>query len=376
MKNRRRCSQFAGVMALGLAACGAGDQRADSVAPDGSGTIEAARYIAQFTQDDPGACFDESVALARADLRGASDAFGSRAPPTRVAVMIDGSGSMAGRIGSRTKLELAREAVLGFVDGLPPSVQTSLLVFGQQGDNSAAGKAQSCRALDVLAPMSTDRIRLRDAVGQVRAVGWTPLAAGLGRAEAMLAASATPGEQLIYVVSDGEETCGGDPVAAARRINTGQTKAIVNVIGFDLPPQEAASLRAVAQAGGGGFVNVATEAELERVAAQVRESNRKARNAERTANAVAGNAVQVSNAISHAEVCVSDIVSRESVRIADDLSRRAANGESLPYEDEAQARLKARHDALQARLADYRRRLTTARETTERQIAAENDAVR
>ena len=39
----------------------------------------------------------------------------------------------------------------------------------------------------------------------------------------------TPGEQVIYVVSDGEETCGGDPVAVARRINSGRTRAVVNV---------------------------------------------------------------------------------------------------------------------------------------------------
>jgi Ca-activated chloride channel family protein len=214
------------------------------------------------------------VALKQPTLKGPAGDIGPRVPPTRVIVMIDGSGSMAGRMGGRTKLELAREAALGFVDGLPASVQTSLLVFGQQGSNSQAGKAKSCSAIDVLAPMSADRGRLRTALGQVRAVGWTPLAAGLDRAEALLAASATPGEQVIYVVSDGEETCGGDPVAVARRINSGRTRAIVNVIGFNLPSGEAAKLTAVARAGGGGFVNLSNEAELER-SAQVRESIRR-----------------------------------------------------------------------------------------------------
>jgi Ca-activated chloride channel family protein len=192
------------------------------------------------------------VALKQPKLKGPARDIGPRVPPTRVIVMIDGSGSMAGRMGGRTKLELAREAALGFVDGLPASVQTSLLVFGQQGNNSQAGKAQSCSAIDVLAPMAADRARLRAALAQVRAVGWTPLAAGLDRAE------------VIYVVSDGEETCGGDPVAVARRINSGRTRAIVNVIGFNLPSGEAAKLTAVARAGGGGFVNLSNEAELQR----------------------------------------------------------------------------------------------------------------
>lgn len=361
-------------LALALASCGSGS--GDPQDKAGAGSPDARAYVAQFATEDPEACFDNGVALAHPDLKGRVEGFGPRVPPARVAVMIDGSGSMAGRIGGRTKLELAHEAARSFVDALPPSVQASLLVFGQQGDNSPAGKARSCAALDVLAPMSTDRERMRAALAQVRAVGWTPLAAGLERAEGMLTTSATPGDQIIYVVSDGEETCGGDPVAAARRINGGSTRAIVNVIGFDLPSRDAAALQAVAEAGGGAFVNVATETELQRVAAQVREANRQAYNAVQTSNALAGNAVRVSNAAAHAEVCVSKIVSGETVRMSDDIAKRAVNGAPLSYSREAEALLKARHDALQARLADYRTRRDGARDATERRIDAGNQAVR
>jgi Ca-activated chloride channel family protein len=292
-----------------------------------------------------------------------------------VIVMIDGSGSMAGRMGGKTKLELAREAALGFIAGLPASVQTSLLVFGQHGDNSEAGKAKSCSAIDVIAPMSTDRGPLRTALGQVRAVGWTPLAAGLDRAEALLTASST-GEQIIYVVSDGEETCGGDPVASARRIKSGRTRAIVNVIGFNLPSSEAAKLTAVAHAGGGGFVNVSSEAELERFTAQVRESLRRTDNAVATSLATTDNDVATGIAITDADTCISNLATDEYVAMIGDLTNREAAGQSVPFKEDAKALLKARHDALRARVQAYRARLTGAEAAAKRRIDAAADAAR
>jgi Ca-activated chloride channel family protein len=293
-----------------------------------------------------------------------------------VIVMIDGSGSMAGRMGDRTKLELAREAALGFVDGLPASVQTSLLVFGQQGNNSQDGKAKSCSAIDVLAPMAADRGRLRTALGQVRAVGWTPLAAGLDRAEALLAASATPGEQVIYVVSDGEETCGGDPVAVARRINSGRTRAIVNVIGFNLPSGEAAKLTAVARAGGGGFVNLSNAAELERYTAQVRESIRRTDNRVATGLATTDNKVATGIAITDAETCVSILATDEDTAMSIDLTNREVAGRPVSFREEAKALLKARHDALRARVEAYRAKLTNAEAGAKRSIDSAANATR
>ena len=371
-------------LALALIGCGgpSGDQNAaadreqanaEGKAPGGS--AEAQAYVAQFTKKDPEACFKKDVALKQPTLKGPAGAIGPGAPPTRVIVMIDGSGSMAGQMGGRTKLELAREAALGFVDGLPPSVQTSLLVFGQQGNNSQAGKGKSCSAIDVLAPMSADRERLRTALGQVRAVGWTPLAAGLDRAEALLAASATSGEQVIYVVSDGEETCGGDPVAVARRINSGRTRAIVNVIGFNLPSAEAAKLTAVAHAGGGGFVNVSNAAEMAE-SAQVREWMRRSDNHVATSAATSDNHVATSMAISETHTCVSGLISDEHVAMSGDLSDRLVAGRPLPFEEEARALLKARHDALRARDEAYRARLTNAEAGAKRSIDSAANAVR
>ncbi len=238
--------------------------------------LAARAFIVPFTRTDQANCIAEPE-LRRADLAARNDAAG-RPALVRVAIAVDGSGSMAGRVGSRSKLELAREATKSFIDGLPEGVPASLTVFGQRGNDSEAGKAVSCGGIDILAPMSADKANLKAAAGRVQAVGWTPLAAGLLAAQRQLSASSISGEQVIYVVSDGIETCGGDPVAVAREINRGSTRAVVNIIGFGLPTGEAAALQSVAGAGGGRFINVDDDTSYERAMAGFREQMRLCRN--------------------------------------------------------------------------------------------------
>jgi len=39
-------------------------------------------------------------------------------------------------------------------------------------------------------------------------------------------------KNVVYVVSDGIETCGGDPVKAAEELHTSNIKAVVNISGL------------------------------------------------------------------------------------------------------------------------------------------------
>jgi len=336
-----------------------------------SGT-QARDYAAQFIKDDPERCFQPpAVTQPQLEARAPQRAESGGAVPRRVVVLVDGSGSMAAKIGQRTKLELAREAAQAFVDGLPPTVEVSLLAFGQQGNNTEAGKARSCTGIDTLLSASTDRAGFRAALGQLKAVGWTPLAAALKQGQQILEASDRAGEQVIYVVSDGQETCGGDPVSVARSINTGRTRAIVHVIGFGLPPADTAALQSVAKAGGGRFINAQTEADVDRALEAVREANRRAANAVRASNAISGNAARSADAGSKASLCISNIIQGESKRLSDDLAARAAQGKSPPFAGEALRWMKQRHDELHARDKQFRERLEKDDRKTRSSIEAE-----
>lgn len=334
----------------------------------------ARAYLAPFITADPKTCFSD-VDLGGADIRAAEAMPLAVAPGiTRVVIAIDGSGSMAARVGGRSKLDLAKEAMLAFIDGLGPNVEASMLVFGQQGNNADSGKAKSCVGIDHLAPMSRDRVALSKAVGQVRAVGWTPLAAALQRAQAQLFADARPGEQVIYVVSDGNETCGGNPVAVARAINTGSTRAIVNIIGFDLPRADAAALKAVAEAGGGELVNIADDAAYQRTMAVFRDMARRTRNAKQVAAARTRNILVSDAAVTKATTCTSAIMTRESTQVLADLTRRDVAGETNPDRATVLALLDRRHKAIIARRDAIQARLKASRDAKNKGMAEEQMA--
>ena len=70
-------------------------------------------------------------------------------------------------------------------------------------------------------------------------------------------------QNIVYVVSDGEETCGGDPVKEAKELHNSDMKAIINVIGFDVSNAEQRALKEVAREGGGSYKSASSAKELE-----------------------------------------------------------------------------------------------------------------
>jgi hypothetical protein len=194
--------------------------------------------------------FDYGQCRRRPDLRNGASAGGAG----EVLILLDSSGSMAARAGGGTRMDEARGAVTTFLASLPTGTRGGLAVFGDVGDNSEGSKMRSCRApLHMLYRSGTiDQARLMQAAGALRPAGWTPLAAAIRTAAAGFSAPAEVGRTL-YVVSDGIESCGGDPTEAARAAKA-DANVIVNVIGFDVhAPDEVRALRQVALAGGGTY---------------------------------------------------------------------------------------------------------------------------
>jgi Ca-activated chloride channel family protein len=323
----------------------AGNTQAAARTADGPPEIEA--YLSQFKAGDPENCFNDP-ALVDASFTAYETASGT-VPPARVIVAVDASGSMAGRVSSRPKLDLAKSAAAAFVEELPATAEAGLLVFGQAGNNRADGKALSCAAVDLPVEMTHDRAALLRSVSTIQPVGWTPLTAVLKRAEALLTANGRSGDQIIYVVSDGQETCGGDPVAVARSINQGSTKAIINIIGFAVPSGEAVSLQAVAAAGGGRFVNAGTDREVDATVARIREDGRKAKNRLAQSGAVAQNRIAASGAAAKARICAGGLAAKERIAVSADVAKKRVAGKDVAFEERAEKILAKRHAALERR---------------------------
>jgi len=116
---------------------------------------------------------------------------------------IDNSGSMSG-----TKIDEAIAAALNTVGSLPQGTEMALQFFGTSGCN-----------VETVLDFTTDRAAMSAAIKTAVARGDTPLAKAIEEAAAYMRANANAADQAIVLLTDGKESCGGDPVAAARAIN-------------------------------------------------------------------------------------------------------------------------------------------------------------
>lgn len=187
-----------------------------------------------------------------------------------IELILDASGSMAEQVGGQPKLDIAKEVLTDFVDTLPETANVALRVYGHVGSNNEADKAVSCAGTELLYPFqSLDKEKFKTAINSFQPTGWTPIAGSFQKAQKDFVQFPTESSSnFVYLVSDGIETCDGDPVAAAGELHESDVKAIVNIVGFDVDQEATAQLKAAAQRGGGQYYEARSAAELEQVFAQ------------------------------------------------------------------------------------------------------------
>lgn len=271
-------------------------------------------------------------------------------------IAIDASGSMAGRVGGERKMDAAKAAVKKFLGAVPKDAEVGLLAFGHRGDNEKSGKAQSCAGVELLSAIgAAGTSRIADALETIQATGWTPLAAAIAKAGQSFTPASGPGEQVVFVVSDGLETCGGDPVAAAKALRESDVKAVVNIIGFDIPAKHRKALAAVAEAGGGMFSEAADSKELEeRLRVDSAILKRKVAYDTAAMQVQSANNTSAVTASNHANNCVLTITNREATQFLEMSHRMVDNGQTDSASTrEAYRRLRAHHDELRTEMKAF-----------------------
>jgi Ca-activated chloride channel family protein len=242
--------------------------------PKGLSAEEAYNRLIYLLAEDYGPVVKEienfKPAFDVGDLEGsgkASEEKGKKPDRVNVSILLDASGSMAGKVNGRVKMDLAKEAIRDFVSNLPEQSRVSLRVYGHKGRNSQKDKEVSCNSTEEVFVLGEyDESRFSKALGRFKPTGWTPLASAIQGAQQDL--SAEKGENVknvVYVVSDGIETCGGDPVKAAKALHESDIQAVVNIIGFDVDNAGQRALKKVAEAGGGEYQTARTGEDLRRL---------------------------------------------------------------------------------------------------------------
>jgi hypothetical protein len=166
----------------------------------------------------------------------------------RMVFVVDGSGSMGDGIpGASSRLDAAKRSIRETIDALHPDIKAGLVSFSDCADT----KNSEFYAY-------SQRPALMSRVDGMRPGRATSLAASIRRG-GLLATRRS--ETVIMVVSDGTDTCGGDPCAAARQVKAEKPQAIIHVLDLS-GGTDGGVARCIANAGGGRVYTPNTAAQV------------------------------------------------------------------------------------------------------------------
>jgi hypothetical protein len=181
------------------------------------------------------------------------------APSSAVELILDASGSMLQRIEGKRRIAIARDVLTRLVrETLPAGTPLAFRVFGHR-------KPDACDTELLVPPKPLDPKRMAAIIGRTEAknLAKTPIGESLARVADDL--KAVEGPKLIILITDGEETCGGDPAAAIRSLKEAGLDVRVSIVGFAI---DDAALKARfeewARLGGGLYFDAQDEAGLSR----------------------------------------------------------------------------------------------------------------
>lgn len=181
-----------------------------------------------------------------------------------VAILLDASGSMGALENGKTRMELAKEAINQFVDSLPEKAKVSLTVYGHKGTGDEADKEVSCSTVEQVYSLSVyDSKEFTNALGKFNPAGWTPMTKAVEQAMVNLEShDGSENTNIIYLVSDGIETCGGNPVQAMEKLSDSNLSPVVQIIGYQVNNDGLTQLKEMARAANGQFINVQNQEDL------------------------------------------------------------------------------------------------------------------
>jgi len=160
-------------------------------------------------------------------------------------MILDASGSMWAKIEDKEKIVIAKKAFVEFVNGLPADIQLGVIAYGhnRKGD---------CNDVELISALGKpDKKSILKKIKALNPKGMTPITRSLEMAAGVF--KGITGNNLIVLISDGEETCDSDPCALVNKYMKENRNFTVHVIGFDVKGIADKQLACIAKAGRGGY---------------------------------------------------------------------------------------------------------------------------
>ncbi len=183
---------------------------------------------------------------------------------TSLYYILDGSGSMWGRVDGEIKIVAAKKVMSELVAEMPDSVYAGLTVYGHK-------RKGDCGDITEIIPLGLlNREQAAKTIRSIKPKGKTPIADSIRQVADKL--KGQEDETTIVLVSDGIETCGGDPCAVTKSLKDAGIKFVIHTIGFDVDKTASQQLSCIAKAGGGSYFPAANAQDLLDTMTTVQES--------------------------------------------------------------------------------------------------------
>jgi hypothetical protein len=178
-----------------------------------------------------------------------------------IALVLDASGSMKAMLpDGATRMDAAKTAVARLVTTLAPRTRLALRVYGDQ--SSTAKK--DCKDTRLLGAFGAVEANGSAIAGQARGIqpqGYTPITYAITLAAQDLSAEEAS-SRAVVLVSDGKETCQGDPCAAAKGLADADAKLVVHTVGVGVDAVTRGQLQCMARMARGRYFDANSAAEL------------------------------------------------------------------------------------------------------------------
>ncbi|MBU1733901.1 MAG: VWA domain-containing protein [Verrucomicrobia bacterium] len=168
--------------------------------------------------------------------------------------VVDSSGSMQSQLEGRMKLDIAKEVLLAVVAELPSEVRIGLAAYGHRSKND-------CQDVEILIPPGGgEKTKLISRVKELTPMGMTPIALALTKVAGHL--ESRQAETTIVLLTDGLETCGGNPLGVVKKLKQEGLLFVLYVVGYDIKENEKKELMNLAEEGDGRYFSAHDTASL------------------------------------------------------------------------------------------------------------------
>ncbi|MER9003059.1 MULTISPECIES: VWA domain-containing protein [unclassified Mesorhizobium] len=173
----------------------------------------------------------------------------------KVIIILDASGSMWAQIDGKPKLEIARESLRTVLQSVPGDDEIGLMAYGHR-------EKGSCDDIELIVPpQAGSASAISAAADSLKFLGKTPLTAAVKQAAEAL--KYTEDKATVVLITDGLETCEGDPCALGKELEASGVDFTVDVVGFGLTADEGKQIACLADNTGGKYIQASDEKALQ-----------------------------------------------------------------------------------------------------------------